>query len=54
MPWRASQPSTQPQELLEATRHVAGGNLAYRVEVNRNDELGMLARSFNHMTDTLA
>jgi two-component system NtrC family sensor kinase len=42
------------QELLEATRHVAGGNLAHRVEVNRNDELGMLARSFNHMTDTLA
>jgi two-component system NtrC family sensor kinase len=42
------------QELLTAMRHVAGGNLAYRVEVKREDELGMLARSFNNMTDNLA
>jgi len=42
------------QELLVATRHVAGGNLGYRVIVSRDDELGMLANSFNNMTDKLA
>jgi len=42
------------QDLLMATRQVAGGNLGYRVEVKREDELGMLARSFNSMTDNLA
>jgi two-component system NtrC family sensor kinase len=42
------------QELLTAMKHVSGGNLAYRVKVKRDDELGMLARSFNEMTDNLA
>ena len=42
------------QNLLTATREVAGGNLGYRVEVKREDELGMLAKSFNTMTDNLA
>ena len=42
------------QELLTGMRHVAGGNLAYRVEVKREDELGLLARSFNNMTENLA
>ena len=42
------------QDLLTATRQVAGGNLAHRVEVKREDELGMLAMSFNSMTDKLA
>ena len=42
------------QDLLLATREVAGGNLGYRVEVKREDELGMLAKSFNSMTDNLA
>jgi len=42
------------QELLTATRHVAGGELGYRIKVTRDDELGMLARSFNNMTDKLA
>ena len=41
------------QELLTAMKHVSGGNLAYRVKVTRDDELGMLARSFNNMTDNL-
>ena len=41
------------QDLLTATRQVAGGNLGHRVKVNNEDELGMLARSFNTMTDTL-
>ena len=42
------------QELLTGTREVAGGNLAHRVVVKRDDELGTLARSFNNMTDNLA
>lgn len=42
------------QELLKAMKHVSGGNLAYRVKVKRDDELGMLARSFNEMTENLA
>ena len=42
------------QELLTAMRHVAGGNLGYRVKVNRDDELGKLAKSFNNMTNNLA
>ena len=42
------------QELLTAMKHVSGGDLAYRVKVTRDDELGMLARSFNNMTDNLA
>jgi len=42
------------QELVAATRNVAGGNLAFRLDVKRDDELGMLANSFNNMTDKLA
>jgi two-component system NtrC family sensor kinase len=42
------------QDLLTATRQVAGGNLGYRVTVKREDELGMLGTSFNSMTDNLA
>lgn len=41
------------QDLLTATRQIAGGNLNYRVKVKTEDELGMLARSFNTMTDNL-
>jgi len=41
-------------ELVTATRNVAGGNLGYRLTVKREDELGMLASSFNNMTDKLA
>jgi two-component system NtrC family sensor kinase len=42
------------QELVKGTRNVAGGNLAYRVDVRTDDELGQLAHSFNNMTDKLA
>ena len=42
------------QELLKAMKHVSGGNLAYRVDVTSDDELGMLAKSFNNMTENLA
>ena len=42
------------QKLVSATQQVAGGNLGYMVEVESNDELGILATSFNNMTDKLA
>jgi two-component system NtrC family sensor kinase len=41
------------QRLLTATREVAGGNLGYRVKVKRDDELGVLAKSFNNMAENL-
>ncbi|MEQ1917833.1 MAG: ATP-binding protein [Elusimicrobiota bacterium] len=42
------------EALLAATQRVAGGDLAYTIEEKRDDELGMLARSFNHMTQKLS
>jgi two-component system, NtrC family, sensor kinase len=40
--------------LLAATRAVAAGDLAHRLVVERSDELGQLAQSFNDMTAHLA
>ncbi|MGA9573593.1 MAG: ATP-binding protein, partial [Lysobacterales bacterium] len=40
--------------LLTGIKHVSSGNLSYRVDVKSEDELGMLANSFNSMTDNLA
>lgn len=42
------------RELLTGMKHVAGGNLGFRVKVTSEDELGMLARSYNNMTENLA
>jgi two-component system NtrC family sensor kinase len=42
------------RRLAEATRHVAGGDLNYVIPEERDDELGMLARSFNNMTQRLS
>jgi two-component system NtrC family sensor kinase len=42
------------QALVAATREVAGGNLKYTVDVKNQDELGVLATSFNNMTEKLA
>ncbi len=42
------------RELLTGMKHVAGGNLGFRVKVKSEDELGMLARSYNNMTENLA
>ncbi len=41
------------QRLLKATDAVAEGDLGYRLEVRRKDELGRLAASFNAMTENL-
>ena len=40
-------------ELAEATREVAAGNLAYKVQAQADDEIGVLVDSFNRMTDDL-
>jgi methyl-accepting chemotaxis protein len=37
-------------DLMEATRHIATGNFAYKVPVRKQDELGSLAQAFNTMT----
>ena len=45
---------TPVKSLLKATQQVADGNLGYRIDIRRNDEIGKLARSFNNMTDKLS
>ena len=40
--------------LAETATQIAAGNLTLTVEVERSDEIGLLARSFNHMTTRLA
>lgn len=45
---------TRPiKALAQATRAVAKGNLGYKVNIDRNDELGQLATSFNGMMASL-
>ncbi len=41
-------------ELVKATDHVSSGNFGYTIERLGKDELGVLARSFNKMTKSLA
>lgn len=41
------------QELAKGTRAVAAGNLDYRVQVEADDEIGILVDSFNRMTEDL-
>jgi PAS domain S-box-containing protein len=42
------------QALAEGTREISRGNFKYRVDVETQDELGMLVQSFNNMTSQLA
>jgi PAS domain S-box-containing protein len=42
------------QALAEGTREVSRGNFEHRVDVETQDELGMLVQSFNNMTSQLA
>jgi nitrogen fixation/metabolism regulation signal transduction histidine kinase len=42
------------QALAEGTRIISGGDLSYRVDVEADDELGVLVDSFNRMTAELA
>jgi len=41
------------QALAEGTRRISSGDLAHRVVVDADDELGVLVRSFNQMTEEL-
>ena len=41
------------QALAEATREISRGNFDHRIDVHAQDELGMLVRSFNRMTEQL-
>ncbi len=42
------------RELVEGTKLVAHGDLMHRIPVRTEDEIGVLATSFNRMTETLA
>jgi two-component system, NtrC family, nitrogen regulation sensor histidine kinase NtrY len=42
------------QALAEGTRRISGGDLSHRVDVQADDELGVLVDSFNRMTEELA
>jgi len=45
---------TEPiYELANGTNEVAGGNLDFRIKVESDDEIGLLVRSFNRMTEDL-
>jgi adenylate cyclase len=48
--WRLSQPIL---DLRQSVARIAEGDLDHRVPIDRRDELGALARSFNHMSDSL-
>jgi adenylate cyclase len=48
--WRLSQPILS---LRQSAARIAAGDLSYRVPIERRDELGALARSFNDMSDSL-
>lgn len=41
------------RQLIAATEQVAGGNLDIKLEIERNDEIGQLARAFNSMTEAV-
>ncbi|MFC2014757.1 histidine kinase [Chloroflexota bacterium] len=40
-------------KLIASARRIAGGNLSDRVEIQRDDEVGMMARSFNEMAEQI-
>ena len=45
--------TTPIKDLTEGTREIAKGNLNFTIEVNSDDEIGTLVRSFNLMTEDL-
>jgi signal transduction histidine kinase len=51
--WIAARVSRPIEQLASAAEEVAGGNWDVRVAVHGRDEVGVLARSFNHMTAQL-
>ncbi len=52
--WFVSRHFTKPLLVItEGAKKLAEGNLAFPVEVNRKDEIGFLANSFNYMAEEL-
>jgi len=51
--WIAARVSRPIEELARAAEEVAGGNWEVQVDERGRDEVGVLARSFNHMTAQL-
>ncbi len=51
--WIAARVSRPVEELARAAEEVASGSWDARVPVRGGDEVGVLARSFNHMTEQL-
>ncbi|RME05520.1 MAG: HAMP domain-containing protein, partial [Anaerolineae bacterium] len=53
--WIGSQRITRPiLEVAQAAQHFAEGDWLKRAVVNRNDEIGLLAHSFNNMADEIS
>jgi len=53
--WWISKRITRPvEELANGARNVASGRWDTHIDVQGKDEIGQLARAFNHMTNTLA
>lgn len=42
------------RQIVSATQHVATGDLSYTIQLDKNDEIGELAKSFNDMTRRLS
>ena len=42
------------RQIVDATQHVANGDMNYTIHLNKNDEIGELAKSFNAMTRQLS
>lgn len=41
------------QDLVSATNRITQGDLTSRIDIEADDEIGLLVKSFNHMTDDL-
>jgi signal transduction histidine kinase len=52
--WISARITKPVEELAEGAREVAGGRWDTRIDVRGSDEIGQLAKAFNHMTQTLA
>jgi adenylate cyclase len=52
--WIAGSVSKPVLQLAEGARKIGEGDYQHRVNVNQSDEMGLLAASFNHMSEGLA
>jgi two-component system nitrogen regulation sensor histidine kinase NtrY len=52
--WTASRVTRPLRQLTASVRQVAGGDWNTRASIESRDEVGQLARDFNHMTEQLA